>query len=177
MTLEDLGNIGDFLGGIGVVVTLLYLCIQIRQNTRQLQADSMSARTIALESGVSDVARWIAEIVENRDLAELWRRGLTDIEQLDETDRLRFDYLGIQLLQAWQTMYRRSIQADDPELWEVTLSYLKLYFRSPGFRILWASSKKLLVSEFVIAVEQVFTEGDGRLTSQGSRDAVTGDPA
>jgi hypothetical protein len=28
--LEDLGNLGDFLGGIGVVVTLLYLAIQVR---------------------------------------------------------------------------------------------------------------------------------------------------
>lgn len=177
MTLEDLGNIGDFLGGIGVVITLLYLAIQIRQNTRQLKADSMSAQTIALENGVSDVARWIAEIVENRDLAELWGRGLTDVEQLDPTDRLRFDYLGIQLLQAWQTMYRRSVQANDPELWEVTLRYIKMYFRSPGFQALWADSRSLLVSEFVTAVEKVFPESESHLTNQSSEDAATGTSA
>jgi hypothetical protein len=174
MTLEDLGNIGDFLGGIGVIITLLYLAIQIRQNTRQLKADSMSAQTIALENSGSDIARWIAEIVENRDLAELWGRGLTDIEQLDQTDRLRFDYLGMQLLQAWQTMYRRSIQANDPELWEITLRYLKMYFRSPGFQALWANNRRLLVSGFVTAVEKVFPKSESSLTSQGSEDAVTG---
>ncbi len=32
--LEALGNIGDFLGRLGVVITLLYLAAQIRQNTR-----------------------------------------------------------------------------------------------------------------------------------------------
>ncbi|MEP1472162.1 MAG: hypothetical protein ABJK25_14410 [Halieaceae bacterium] len=87
MTLEDLGNIGDFLGGVGVVATLLYLAFQIRQNTRQLKADALAAQTIAVEGTTADIAKWIGEIVENRDLAELWARGLVDITQLDATDR------------------------------------------------------------------------------------------
>lgn len=33
MSLEDLGNLGDFIGSIAVIVTLIYLAIQIRQNT------------------------------------------------------------------------------------------------------------------------------------------------
>lgn len=41
--LETLGNLGDFLGGIGVVVTLAYLAIQIRHNTGQLRLDSADA--------------------------------------------------------------------------------------------------------------------------------------
>jgi hypothetical protein len=49
MDLEALGNLGDFLGGIGVVITLLYLAIQIRQNTRQMRMDAAAARTTALE--------------------------------------------------------------------------------------------------------------------------------
>ncbi len=72
MTREDLGNLGDLLGGIGVVATWLYLVLQIRQNTKQLRADSLAARTIAIESTTTDVGKWIGEILENRDLAELW---------------------------------------------------------------------------------------------------------
>lgn len=162
MTLEDLGNIGDFLGGVGVVATLLYLALQIRQNTKQLQADSMAAQTIAIEGTTSDIARWIGEIVENRDLAELWSRGLIDIEQLNTTDRLRFDYLGVQLLQAWQTVFRRVQQVDDPQLWMMTLRYFKMYFRNPGFKTLWASSRKLLVPDFVDAIEEVIIKPDIR---------------
>ena len=40
MTLQDLGNIGEFLGSIGVIVTLIYLAIQIRQNTKAARASS-----------------------------------------------------------------------------------------------------------------------------------------
>jgi hypothetical protein len=39
--LDNLGNIGDFIGGIGVVVTLIYLVTQIRQNTRALRLSSI----------------------------------------------------------------------------------------------------------------------------------------
>jgi hypothetical protein len=173
MTLEDLGNIGDFLGGIGVVATLLYLALQIRQNTKQLKGDSIAARTIAIESTTTDIGKWIGEIVENRDLAELWSKGLVDIDQLDETDRLRFDYLGMQLLQAWQTVFRRVEQVDDPELWMMTLRYLKMYFRYPGFQTLWSIRKKLLVPDFVTAVEEASVKPNSRLTGQGSGDGIT----
>jgi hypothetical protein len=35
--LEDLGNIGEFVGAIGVVLSLVYLAIQIRQRLGGLQ--------------------------------------------------------------------------------------------------------------------------------------------
>lgn len=108
-------------------------------------------------------------------VAKLWARGLADIDSLDATDRLRFDYLGMQLLQAWQAVFRRTTHADDPELWNVTLSFARMYFKSAGFRGLWSGSKALLMPDFVSAIEQ----STGQLTSQGSkapsaRDDVTG---
>ena len=151
--LENLGNLGDFLGGIGVVVTLLYLAKQISQNTRQLKLDAESAKTIAFEGTNSDISRWIQEIVSNRDVAEVWDKGLKDIDQLDEIDRLRFNYLGMQLLQAWQIVYRRAEQVENQELWTTTLLYFRMYYRSPGFRTLWETSKSLLVQDYVAAVE------------------------
>lgn len=33
MTIQDMGAIGDLVGGVAVLVTLLYLAIQIKQNT------------------------------------------------------------------------------------------------------------------------------------------------
>ena len=39
--METLGNLGDFVGGIAVVVTLIYLALQIRQNTQATKVASM----------------------------------------------------------------------------------------------------------------------------------------
>jgi hypothetical protein len=38
MSLEDLGNVGEFVAAVAVVVSLIYLAFQIRQNTRWLRA-------------------------------------------------------------------------------------------------------------------------------------------
>jgi hypothetical protein len=41
--LEALGNLGDFIGGIGVVATLIYLAVQVHQNTSALKTASRQA--------------------------------------------------------------------------------------------------------------------------------------
>lgn len=38
--LQSLANLGEFIGGIGVVITLVYLALQIRQNTAALRTAS-----------------------------------------------------------------------------------------------------------------------------------------
>jgi hypothetical protein len=43
MTLSDLGDLGDFLGGIGVFITLVYLAIQVRRNTMAVRSTSLDS--------------------------------------------------------------------------------------------------------------------------------------
>jgi hypothetical protein len=40
-----LGNYGEFVGAIGIVITLMYLAIQLRQNTRMMRASIRQARS------------------------------------------------------------------------------------------------------------------------------------
>jgi hypothetical protein len=40
MSLEDLGNIGEFVAAAAVIVSLIYLAVQIRQNTKSLRAST-----------------------------------------------------------------------------------------------------------------------------------------
>ena len=43
MTLESLGNLGEFVGAIGVVISLVYLARQMHQNTLSVRAASFNA--------------------------------------------------------------------------------------------------------------------------------------
>ena len=43
MNLEDLGNLGEFVSAIAVVVSLLYVATQIRQNTSAVRSTSHQA--------------------------------------------------------------------------------------------------------------------------------------
>ena len=42
MSLEDLGNIGEFVAAVAVVISLVYLAIQIRQNTTQMRQNTIA---------------------------------------------------------------------------------------------------------------------------------------
>ena len=41
MNIMELGALGEFVGSIGVIVTLVYLAIQIRQNTSQQKQNEL----------------------------------------------------------------------------------------------------------------------------------------
>ncbi len=47
-TIQDYGALGELVGAIVVVITLVYLAFQIRQNTRQLEQNTLIAITAAI---------------------------------------------------------------------------------------------------------------------------------
>ena len=44
MTIQDLGAVGELVGGAAVIATLIYLAVQVRQNTQSIE----NARLLAL---------------------------------------------------------------------------------------------------------------------------------
>jgi hypothetical protein len=49
MTIQDLGSLGEFLGSIAVLVTLVYLALQTRQNTKAISTQLDAARMGAVK--------------------------------------------------------------------------------------------------------------------------------
>ena len=67
--LEALGNIGDFVGGIAVILTLIYLAVQIRDNTRSTRLAAMQSTMLSAQN--------IGKLpAQDRDLARVVRVGL-----------------------------------------------------------------------------------------------------
>ncbi len=74
-----LGNYGEFVGAIAIVVTLIYLAVQIRQNTASSQAasrDSMARLTYD----------FTMRIASDDSMASLFRRGQNDPNSLDDDE-------------------------------------------------------------------------------------------
>ncbi len=45
MTLEELGSVKEFVGALAVLVTLIYLAVQIHQHTKTVKAQINQARS------------------------------------------------------------------------------------------------------------------------------------
>jgi len=83
MNWEAIGAIGEIVGAAGVIATLIYLAIQIRQNTT---ATNRAAVRRTVESNGAALASLLDEGV-----AELFVRGLKSLDSLSEVERYRFD--------------------------------------------------------------------------------------
>jgi hypothetical protein len=73
MDINTLAAWSDFIGGIAVVVSLLYLAGQIRQNSRRMQI----ATTVSL--GESDL-EFSKLMIDDPELGPIFREGLADPE-------------------------------------------------------------------------------------------------
>ncbi len=149
MNWEAIGAIGEVVGAIGVIVTLGYLAFQIRQNTGQLRRNEQHTQTAALDETVRSFSQWREQISSDRATAEIWVRGLADPSNLDEVDRIRFDYLLATLFYSFQATYRRAKNAGSPETWENGREVLAAVLSNPGAARYWAAFQNRFLDDFV----------------------------
>ena len=162
--LEDLGNIGDFLGGIGVVITLAYLATQIRANTR-------SVRSASLDSISTSISEFIDKTAQDPTLTKLWFDGLSGTVGLSEDDRRRFDLLLISLARRWENAFHQSrAGALESASWSGMQAGLTAVYLSPGAQSWWKQSRAILSTEFVEFAEGVFNVAGQSHTTASQRD-------
>ena len=83
MNREMITAVGQMLGAIGVIISLVYLAIQIRSQKQE----SRSAAMNALVTHFRDLMR---SQIENAEHCALWLRGLHSFDELDGPSKLRF---------------------------------------------------------------------------------------
>ena len=86
MSFEQISYLAQIVASIGVVVSLVFVGLQIRQNTGALQRDEHN----------STMAQWTIirmAIAKNRDIAELMTAGLQGERGLDRADQLRLEQM------------------------------------------------------------------------------------
>ena len=113
-TAQVLGNFGEFFGAIAVVVTLIFLTLQVRQNTRQMRRAEMNAAST--QFSLPRMA-----IVSDRSLAELLHKAIRTPDEIDQVDQLQVDmWLGEQMNAMFHAWDRSHTGSFEKEFWETT---------------------------------------------------------
>lgn len=157
--LESLANIGELLSGIGVVITLVYLAIQIRQNTDQLRRNEESAKVASLDETVRSFNQWREQVASDRATAEVWVRGLAADESLDAIDRTRFDLLLATYLYTMQAAHNRAKNVGAADRWARARKVLASTLSSPGGARYWVESRWRFDEEFAQDVDSLLGQG------------------
>jgi hypothetical protein len=108
------GNLGEMVGAIAVVATLVFVGIQVRQSRIVMAENNSYARLESLDESRRSFSGWRCMLAANPELASLWRVGLAG-EELDVDQRLRFRQLQSEYQYLFATAYDRFMVHGMPE--------------------------------------------------------------
>jgi len=150
--LEALGNIGDFLGGIGVVVTLVYLAMQIRKNTDPVRSASLDSVSLAHSA-------FLDRLASDPDLTRIWFNGHSGRAEFTETDEQQFLNLLMSSARRWESAFLQSkVGTLDFESYAGIFAEYTFVFSSPGAQRYWKRIRGVFVAEFVEFAENAIKE-------------------
>ena len=144
MTIEQLGSIGEFVAAIAVVVSLVYLAIQIRQNTKQM-------KTQAWGDSFAAYSQFRKLVIAN---PELTRLRFLSIDKLSEEEQHSLEFLVEELCWCTNQLYL-AVEAGmlGTHIWEGAMRRLLEYLESEHAKSCWDTWKKMYDEGFVHAVD------------------------
>jgi len=144
-------RLGDLIGHVAVVVSLIYVGLQVRQNTAAIQ-------TSTSQSIYQQNQEQALLVMESAEMAEILLRASRDIESLSPVDSVRYRrYLNVHL-NTFEAVYSNALQGTmESEMaagWLDGMSELKCI---AGMRQYWALRRDGYHQTFREAVDSAFT--------------------
>ena len=152
MTLSDLASIGSLVSGVAVLVSLVYLAIQVRQAEKNQRA--------VLNQGyitrVADYLRWYAESPIN----ELRIRVIAGDTSFTAAELMRLQLaLRVTLLSAQDAyLQHKSGLVDDMTLDNSMRNVRSGWLSHPVYRALWLQQASTIAPEFAAVIETIVRE-------------------
>lgn len=147
MNWAAIGAIGEIIGAAAVVLSLAYLAVQVRQNTRSVRAASFH--------GITDSFNHLNGLLaSDASLAQVFRRGLQDLSSLDPDERIRFDFLVLGAFRIFETLFYQSRQGTGEQvLWRAEEGTMRALLSNPGLRDWWNSNPLSFTPQFRTLVD------------------------
>ena len=158
MTWQDLGNIGEFVSGIAVVFSLVYVAYQIRQNTSQIDQNTRAVRATAVDSSVSHTMMIRNALFTDAEVAALFLKGNGEPETLSEEERLRYRLILFNIVESLANIFQQSRYAGLMESWEAQESVAQRILTPPGGRWFWENYGREFAESFRDEVARICPE-------------------
>ncbi len=147
LNLSDLGSLGEFFGAVGVIISLVYLSGQIRQNTRALKASSNHAINDSFSS-------FLTLLVQTPEANRIMIAGVDGLEELSEEDRSTFySLLGILFGNFENAFFHYQHGMMESGQWSRWRFAVGWYAGFPGVALWWSNRKIIYNRDFRALVD------------------------
>lgn len=142
MSLETVNSIAQIVAAIGVIASLFYLAVQIRQNTK-------SQQSVVVDSLTSSLIAVLAPQASDPGLTRACAAAVEDWNGAREEDRLQAACVLLALFKLSENAWFQQRQGTlDPEQWQGWDFYMRAYYHRPGVQTWWSLRRGIFSSGF-----------------------------
>ncbi len=150
MNWEALGSVGEIVGAIGVIASLIYLAAQIRQNTRSLRAGTYES--LAQATASSNVL-----LISDPEIARIVEMGLGN-ESLSPEDRPRFEAYLRMSFRRYDSIFLHYRQGTLPtDAWQAYWNSFRRILVSTNVQRFWERRQEDYTPDFQLLVTEEVT--------------------
>lgn len=152
MSLNEIYLVSQIAAAVLVAPTVLYLALQVRQNTSQMRAN-------ATHQYLQTAKDLNLALIANKQAASVYRRGVNSFDSLDDDEKTQFFFYAGQFYQSFSDMYVLWREKTLPDsAWHPIRKHLVSMMAMPGLRHVWDSwAREGLAPEFVAYVDALAT--------------------
>ena len=157
MKVRNLSSLMELLGGIAVLIGLIFVGFELQQNTEAVQAATLQALT-------DESQEYLLLLAEDEDLNRIWRQAISEgPDSLDEADASRLVFLyraqWIRMQNAFLQWQRGTLDDEDWAFYRGIICRKEGDSGSPSLRgITWQDHRGALTERFVNFVEGCWAE-------------------
>jgi len=153
LKLTDIANIAEVISATAIIVSLIYVGVQVADSTRAVRSASANETSSAIST-------WYLQIGSDLQSSKAFRRGITSPETLSEDEIFQFIFQMHALFIQFQGAYYLSQEGTlDLELQESITNAILGVRELPGFKKYWETRKALFKPDFRRYVDKLISEG------------------
>jgi len=156
MPLDQLANIAEISAAVLVIVSLMYVGAQIKQNTKATVISTSQAFVDMFSTTVSEITR-------GQEFTDIYWRGLSGLSNLHGSETAAFGAWTISAFRTWESFYYHWQEGVfDDRLWAGFKSQFRDLFGYPGIREMWSIRSHQFDEKFREFVEQQIISAESR---------------
>ncbi len=156
MPLDQLANIAEISAVVLVIVSLIYVGAQIKQNTKSTVISTSQAFT-------DQFATLVSQLTRGQELTDIYWRGLSGLSNLQGSETVAFGAWTMQAFRTWEAFYYQWRDGVfDERIWVGWRVHFRDLFGYPGIREMWAVRSHQFSEEFREVVEQQIISAESK---------------
>ena len=169
--LEIISAVIEIVGTAAVVVTLIYVAIQVRQNSKQLERTIQSNKTQNWQYVIENFNFWREQVLSSNN-AQIWVKGINNLDDLDRTEHMKFNMLAGSLI--WTVWQYFNLLKNEGLFVDVNSNVFEDLYKHEGFRTWLINEEKYRNDDFGNFLKSVRENVGAERYKMGESSSLTG---